>query len=212
MNDKKNNEKIIVYAEMMGLTPTRLNELIAINKDYCLNIIKESLGRGQSADEIITYILTNCTIYDGNSEEVRPPDKAVTECLIPPDEEYGDEYSDDPIDDSSDEAYDITSTDVASTNVASTNVASTNASTNVASTNASTNVASTNVASTNASTDVASTDASTDVASTDVAPRLPANSMDEYILLSQRELCLRAAKNRLSGKLTKNKPITNTIG
>merc|ERR1711865_386461 len=131
---------------MMGLTPTRLNELIAINKDYCLNIIKESLGRGQSADEIITYILTNCTIYDGNSEEVRPPDKAVTECLIPPDEEYGDEYSDDPIDDSSDEAYDITSTDVASTNV-------------------STNVASTNVASTNASTDVASTDASTDVAS-----------------------------------------------
>ena len=203
MNDKKNNEKIIVYAEMMGLTPTRLNELIAINKDYCLNIIKESLGRGQSADEIITYILTNCTIYDGNSEEVRPPDKAVTECLIPPDEEYGDEYSDDPIDDSSDEAYDITSTDVASTNVASTNVASTNASTNVASTN---------VASTNASTDVASTDASTDVASTDVAPRLPANSMDEYILLSQRELCLRAAKNRLSGKLTKNKPITNTIG
>ena len=90
MTDKKikkektcSDEQVIIFADMMGITPEYLDNIITSNKDYCLRIIQESLCRGRQVDEIITHILTTCVVHDfiDNKEEVRKPDKVKTECM-----------------------------------------------------------------------------------------------------------------------------------
>ena len=89
MTDKKikkenicSDEQVIIFADMMGITPEYLDSIIASNKDYCLRIIQESLCRGRPVDEIITHILTTCTVHDfQDNKEVRKTDKVKTECM-----------------------------------------------------------------------------------------------------------------------------------
>jgi len=87
MNENQNKKiltcsdrQVIIFADIMGVAPDYLDNVIASNRDYCLRIIQESLHRGQNASEIITNILTNCVIQDENNK-VRKPDKAKTECI-----------------------------------------------------------------------------------------------------------------------------------
>ena len=141
MTDKKikkenicSDEQVIIFADMMGITPEYLNSIIASNKDYCLRIIQESLCRGRPVDEIITNILTTCVVNDfQDNKEVRKPDKVKTECMREtiPVLSFKDISSNDDDDDQTRELSD---------------------------------------------------------------------SMDDYIPLTQRELCLKAAMNRITSK------------
>jgi len=145
MTDKKikkektcSDEQVIIFADMMGITPEYLDNIITSNKDYCLRIIQESLCRGRPVDEIITHILTTCVVHDfiDNKEEVRKPDKVKTECMREtiPVLSFKDISSNDDDDDDDNQARELS------------------------------------------------------------------DSMDAYMPLTQRELCLKAAMNRISNR------------
>jgi hypothetical protein len=144
MTDKKikkektcSDEQVIIFADMMGITPEYLDNIITSNKDYCLRIIQESLCRGRPVDEIITHILTSCVVHDFiDNKEVRKPDKVKTECMREtiPDLSFKDISSNDDDDDDNNQIRELS------------------------------------------------------------------DSMEDYKPLTQRELCLNAALNRISSK------------